>query len=120
MSKKYGFLKFFIGAALAAGTAYVVKKAVDEGEIGQNDPASFGRWKEVDTGSVWEFGPNELMEVNGKVCRYSAKKNSMTLKEAEDKEDMHYQYHFDGSDLIINDPMSGGEMRFVLDTAEIG
>ena len=43
MSKKYGFLKFFIGAALAAGTAYVVKKAVDEDEKGQNDPAIFGR-----------------------------------------------------------------------------
>ena len=36
MSKKYGFLKFVIGAALAAGTAYVVKKAV-KSDLENND-----------------------------------------------------------------------------------
>ena len=115
MSKKYSFAKFMFGAALAAGAAYLVKKAVDDGDIGPTDPSIYGYWREKDTGCVWDFGPNGLMEVNGKVCRYTARRGILDLKEADDAEDLSYTYSLDGDELVIKDSATGADMRFVLD-----
>ncbi|MGI5888610.1 MAG: hypothetical protein ACOX6J_04445 [Oscillospiraceae bacterium] len=113
MSKKgKKFVRFMIGAAVAAGTVYAIKKAVDDGRIGKPDSVLYGSWKETENGSVWDFGPTGTLEVNGKVCRYTARKGLLRLIAPDGGEDVFYNYFFEGDELVLK---SGDEeLRFTL------